>query len=59
VARHVVEKIAAAEPSRVLQFESSGDVRGEWDGTRAARGSVSDALAVLRRAGVGNALSLE
>jgi signal transduction histidine kinase len=37
VCRATVEEIAALHPARVINFESSGELRGEWDRTRIAQ----------------------
>jgi signal transduction histidine kinase len=34
VARHAIEEIEAVEPTAVIQFETSGNLRGEWDAGR-------------------------
>lgn len=34
VARQAVDEVAAAQPGSVLQFETSGDLRGAWDAAR-------------------------
>jgi signal transduction histidine kinase len=34
VTRHAVEEMAAAQPESVLQYETSGDLRGKWDAAR-------------------------
>ncbi|HUF11575.1 MAG TPA: HAMP domain-containing sensor histidine kinase [Longimicrobiales bacterium] len=47
VGRATVEEVGAMHPSRELRFESSGDLRGRWDGER-----ISQALSNL----VGNAV---
>lgn len=34
VAREAADEVAAAEPDSVIQFDTSGDVRGTWDSAR-------------------------
>ena len=34
VGRHAVDEIAALHPQRVLSFEATGKLRGQWDGAR-------------------------
>jgi hypothetical protein len=37
VLRQVVDEIEASHPGRVVEFQPSGDVHGEWDGDRLAQ----------------------
>ena len=34
VCRHTVEELAALHPQRVMNFDASGDLRGQWDASR-------------------------